>query len=55
MKSFNIFMQISLQFGPEDPIDDQSALVQLVMVLCRIGDKPLLNLEQRSQSEPVLA
>ena len=35
-----IVIRISLEFVPEDPIDNKSALVQ-VMALCQRGDKPL--------------
>ena len=35
-----ISIRISLEFVPKDPIDNKSALVQ-VMVWCRIDDKPL--------------
>ena len=38
-------INISLEFAPKGPIDNKSALVQ-VMAWCRIGDKPL--------SEPML-
>ena len=39
------YIQISLKFVPKGPIANEAALVW-VMVLCRIGDKPL--------SEPML-
>ena len=39
-KMFRIFIKISLKFVPEGPIDDQSALVQ-VMAWCWISTKPL--------------
>ena len=39
-ESVRIFIQISLKFVPKGPIDNKSALVQ-VMAWCRIGNKPL--------------
>ena len=38
-----IFIQFSLKVVPKDPIDNESALVQ-VMAWCRTGDKPLTEL-----------
>ena len=37
---FYISIQIILKFVPKGPIDNKSALVQ-VMAWCRTGDKPL--------------
>ena len=39
-EKFCISFQISLKFVPKDPMDDKSALVQ-VMAWCRRGNKPL--------------
>ena len=39
-ENVRIFLQISLKFVPKGPIDNESALVQ-VMAWCRTGDKPL--------------
>ena len=39
----NILIQISLKFGPECPVDNKSALVQ-VMTWRQRGDKPLSEL-----------
>ena len=39
-KNVRIFIQISLKFVPNGPIDNKSALVQ-VMAWRRTGDKPL--------------
>ena len=39
-ENVRILILISLKFEPKDPIDNKSALVQ-VMAWCRIGDKPL--------------
>ena len=40
MKNVRISNKISLKFVPKGPIDNKSALVQ-VMAWCRTGDKPL--------------
>ena len=40
MKNFVISIQIPLKFVPKDPIDNKSALVQ-IMAWCRPGNKPL--------------
>ena len=39
-ENFRISIQISLKFVPKGPIDNKSALVQ-VMAWCRTGDKTL--------------
>ena len=39
-ENFCILIQISLKFVPNGPIDNKSALVQ-VMAWCRTGNKPL--------------
>ena len=39
-EKFCILIQISLEFVPKEPIDNNSALVQ-IMAWRRIGDKPL--------------
>ena len=44
-EKFSILILISLNFAPKDPIDNKSALVQ-VMAWCQTGNKPL--------SEPML-
>ena len=42
MKSFVFWIKISLKFVPKGPIDNKSALVQvMVMAWHRTGDKPL--------------
>ena len=48
-EKFCIFIRISLKFVPKGPIDDKSALVQLMEVTAwqRTGDKPF--------SEPMMA
>ena len=40
MKMFELRFKISLMFAPEGPIDNKTALVQ-IMAWCWIGDKPL--------------
>ena len=39
-ENVRIFIQISLKFVPKGPIDNKSALVQ-VMAWCQTGNKPL--------------
>ena len=39
-ENIRISIQFSLKVVPKDPIDNKSALVQ-VMAMCRTGDKPL--------------
>ena len=39
-ENIRILIQISLKFVPKGPIDNKSALVQ-VMACCRAGDNPL--------------